>query len=442
MNSETRPAPEPSIRPYFALWLGQAASLFGTQLVQFALIWWLTRETGSATVLATATLFGFIPAALLGPFAGALADRWNRQRVMLLSDSLVALVTAGLIALFATGRAEIWHVYLALLLRAAAGTFHFPAFSASTSLMVPERYLTRVQGVNQTLYGALNIASAPLGAVLMGLLPIQGVLAVDIVTALLAILPLLVIRVPQPTIRLEPDAPAAAVARPSFVADLRQGLRYAWGWPGLLAILLMSMILNLVLNPTFALLPLLVTQHFQLGALELGWLESSWGIGMVSGGILLGVWGGFRRRIVTSMAGLLVLGAAVLALGLTPAAPFTPAIGLLFVVGLANPIIDGPLFAILQATVAPEMQGRIIGLVMSGSKLMTPLGLALAGPAADAFGVRAFYIVAGIVVFATAVIAFFVPAVMNVEENDSQSASSPAREAAAGGQKFSEQIPG
>jgi DHA3 family macrolide efflux protein-like MFS transporter len=302
--------------------------------------------------------------------------------------------------------------------------------------------LTRVQGVNQTLYGALNIASAPLGAVLMGLLPIQGVLAVDIVTALLAILPLLVIRVPQPTIRLEPDAPAAAMARPSFVADLRQGLRYAWGWPGLLAILLMSMILNLVLNPTFALLPLLVTQHFQLGALELGWLESSWGIGMVSGGILLGVWGGFRRRIVTSMAGLLVLGAAVLALGLTPAAPFTPAIGLLFVVGLANPIIDGPLFAILQATVAPEMQGRIIGLVMSGSKLMTPLGLALAGPAADAFGVRAFYIVAGIVVFATAVIAFFVPAVMNVEENDSQSASSPAREAAAGGQKFSEQIPG
>ncbi len=165
---------------FFTIWGGQALSLLGSQLVQFALIWYLTVLTRSATVLATAALVGILPNIFLGPFIGALVDRWNRRKVMLAADSLVALATMVLAVLFAFNLIEIWHIYLVLFLRALAGTFHNNAMSASTSLMVPVEILTRVQGLNQMLNGGLNIAAAPLGALLLELLPMQGILAIDV----------------------------------------------------------------------------------------------------------------------------------------------------------------------------------------------------------------------------------------------------------------------
>ena len=176
-----------SLRPFYTLWVGQAFSLLGSQLVQFALIWWLTQQTGSATVLALASMVGLVPQVALGPFVGPLVDRWNRKRTMILADAVVALATLALAILFWLGIVEIWHVYVILFIRALGGTFHNPAMTASTSLIVPPEHLTRIQGINQMLNGGLNIISAPLGALLLQLLPIQGVLLIDLVTAFLAI---------------------------------------------------------------------------------------------------------------------------------------------------------------------------------------------------------------------------------------------------------------
>jgi MFS transporter, DHA3 family, macrolide efflux protein len=142
--------------PFFTIWTGQAFSLLGSQLVQFALIWWLTKTTGSATVLATASLVGLLPQVLLSPVAGAMVDRWSRRAIMMLSDGTVALATLALAGLFLSGRVEIWQVYLAMLVRAMAGSFHWPAMQASTSLMVPKENLARVQGVNQILMGGIE----------------------------------------------------------------------------------------------------------------------------------------------------------------------------------------------------------------------------------------------------------------------------------------------
>ena len=187
-----------SLRPFLTLWLGQVFSLLGSQLVQFSLIWWLTQQTGSATVLAMASIVGLVPQVVLGPFVGPLVDRWNRKRTMILADAAVALATLGLAFLFWSGQAELWHVYAILFIRALGGTFHGPAITASVSLMVPPEHLTRVQGLNQMLNGGLNIISAPLGALLLQLLPLQGVLMIDLVTAAIAITTVLLVRVPQP----------------------------------------------------------------------------------------------------------------------------------------------------------------------------------------------------------------------------------------------------
>jgi DHA3 family macrolide efflux protein-like MFS transporter len=160
-----------------------------------------------------------------------------------------------------------------------------------------------------------------------------------------------------------------------------------------------------------------VTEHFGGGALQLGWLESSWGIGMVLGGLLLSVWGGFRHRVYTSLSGLVVSGIAIVGVGLAPAAAFWLALGALFVAGFMNPLVNGPLFAILQATVAPEMQGRVFTLVGSLCSAMMPLSLAVAGPVAEAVGIRTWYVVGGAIFALIGVVSFSVPVIVHLEDN-------------------------
>jgi len=417
MSQENTNTQSKSMKPFLMLWSGQAISLFGSQLVQFALIWWLTQETGSATVLAMASLVGLLPQVLLGPFVGVLVDRWNRRVVMLVADSMVALATVALGLLFWMGNIQIWHVFVILFIRALAGAFHWPAMQASVVLMVPEEHLTRVQGLNQMMQGALNIVSAPVGALLLAVLPIQGILAIDVITAVIAIIILFFIFVPQPENQHIQSAQSLREFNREFQKDLKAGLRYVWSWPALMMIMVMAMFINLLLNPAFSLLPLLVTGHFGGGALQLGFLESMFGLGLVFGGILLGLWGGFKRKAVTSMCGLIGMGLAALVVGFTPPTMFYVAVLGAFVLGYMNSFVNGPLFAILQTVVAPEMQGRVFTLIGSLSGLMSPIGLIIAGPVADAFGVQSWFIIGGVATMLMGITGLFVPAIMNIEED-------------------------
>jgi DHA3 family macrolide efflux protein-like MFS transporter len=263
-------------RNFFTIWAGQAFSLVGSGLVQFALVWWLTVETGSATVLALGTLMGVLPQILIAPCAGAYVDRWNRRRTMIVADSVITLMAMLLMLAFLAGTAEVWMVLLAMFGRATVSGFHWPAMQAATSMMVPERHLGRVSGLNQAMFGLSNIIAAPAGAVLIALFPMWTVLSVDIVTAALAIVPLLFIPVPEPDRKAE--------GKPSLMKEMREGLAFLKDWHGALSIILLFMIANLLLSPAFSLLPLLVMDHFQGGAGEYAAMEALAGIGMLVGG--------------------------------------------------------------------------------------------------------------------------------------------------------------
>ncbi len=408
-------------RPFFTIWTGQAFSLLGSQLVQFALVWWLTEKTGSATVLASATLIAMLPQIALGPFAGTLVDRWNRRTVMIAADGLIALATLALAILFASGQAATGHVYLIMLIRAIGATFHWPAMSASTALMVPHRHLARVAGANQTLNGTMNIVAPPLGALLLDTFPIQGVLAIDITTALIAITPLLLIAIPQPERR-------AGQTPTSVRQDLLAGLRYVWSWPGLRILLVMAMAINFCLFPAFSLLPILVTKHFGGAAQQFAWTESVWGAGVVLGGIVLGVWGGFARRIVTLLAGLTGLGFTLTVIGLTPGAAFVPALVIMFFAGAMMSIHSGPFSAVIQAGVAPDMQGRVLSLISSATSLIAPVSLAIAGPLSDSFGVQVWYVLGGGLCVLMGFTGLMIPALLHIEDNhrDATPADHPA----------------
>lgn len=409
MENHTTPAHW--MRNFFLIWTGQAFSLLGSMLVQFALVWWLTQETHSATVLATATLAAVLPQVLFGPFAGALVDRWNRRLVMMLADTGIALATVGLAVLFWTGTIQVWHVYILMALRSIGGSLHWPAMQASTSLMVPHKHLSRIAGLNQSLQGGMNIVAPPLGALLISLIPIPWVLAIDVLTAALAVFPLFFVSIPQQKEISSETASPLVVLR-----DVRDGLKYVIAWPGLLAICIMATLLNFLMAPAGTLQPLLVTEHFHGTAWHLGFMESGWGLGVVAGGLVLTAWGGFKKKVYTSLAGIIGLSASVLLVGLTPGNLFGLAVAGMSVMGFMNPITNGPLFALLQTRVAPEMQGRVFMLVNSFAAAAMPVSMLIAGPLADWLGVRSWYLIGAVGCLAIGLAAFFIPAIIHIED--------------------------
>lgn len=419
-NHETKIIPQNWAPRFFTIWTGQAFSLFGSALVQFALVWWLTQKTGSATVLATATLVAFLPQIIFGPFIGALVDRWNRRVIMIVADGSIALATAFLFYLFATNQIQVWHIYAVMFIRSFGGAFHQPAMTASTSLMVPDQHLARLSGANQLLQGLVGIAAPPLGALLIELFSTENVLLIDIATAALAILPLLFIPVPQP-------ARDALKEKSSYWADLKEGFHYVVQWRGLLGLTILAMALNFMITPSSALLPLVITKIFKGGATELGWSEALFGVGMIAGGILLSAWGGFKRRIVTSLSGIIGIGVGCVLIGLVPADKFYLLLTANFIIGFTQVFANGPLMAILQSTVAPDKQGRVFSLLGAGATAMMPLSLLISGPIADLLGIRFWFIFGGSVCILMTIVGLFIPSIMNIE-NDRGAALTPVTE--------------
>ncbi|UCH04156.1 MAG: MFS transporter [Candidatus Thorarchaeota archaeon] len=389
---ETSELENDQLKDYMKIFGGQGFSLVGSALVQFALVWWLTYTTGSALVLSLATMMVVLPQVLASPFAGALVDRWNRRNVMIAADTLSAVVVAGLALLWAVGVIHIIHVFMAMAVRSTLGSFQWPALQASASLMVPKEHLSRVNGMYQALSGLAKIAAPALGALLLVLLPMQFVLAVDIGTAAMAVLPLLMIRIPQPMSETESDSTASSV-----IEDIREGFSYMKNWTGGRFITIALMLTNFILIPTFALTPLLVLLHFSGGAFELAWVESMMGIGMVLGGITLGVWGGFRRRMITALVALLAASVSISVVGLAPANLIQLAIIGMFAAGMMIPMASGSIMAVVQSTVPPNIQGRVFTVLISLGPAMTPIGLGMAGAVAEAFGIQAWYLLGGIV---------------------------------------------
>lgn len=415
-------------RKFLPIWGAQIFSLLGSGLVQFALVWYITQQTGSAALLATATFIALLPDVLVAPFSGALVDRLNRRVVMILADGSIALATLGLVLLFAFDRIEIWHIFVVLFLRSLGGTFHWPAMQASTSLMVPEQHLSRFAGLNQAIRGGLNIIAPPLGALLMSLLQFYQVIAVDVITAIIAIMPLFFISIPQPFRADSVDR----VTPSTIMRDVVVGFKYLKNWRAMFYVVLVAALLNFLLAPSGTLMPLMVTQVFKGDVWKLSLLESMMGIGIVAGGLTIGVWGGFKNRIITVLLGVIGLGLGVLIFGLAPTNLFWLAVAGMAVTGFMSPIANGPLQAIMQSKIEPEMQGRVMGLTNSLCMMMMPISLLIAAPIAELIGLRVWYWAGGALVMIIGGCSFLLRDVVNLEASKPsiQAQAAPVEDAA------------
>ena len=241
-------------------------------------------------------------------------------------------------------------------------------------------------------------------------IPLHSVLAVDLLTASLAILPLLLINIPEPKRDI-----ALEQGKTSVWKDTKIGFRYVWDWVGLRNIIFVAVSVNLVTIPAITIMPLLVKNEFSGGALEIASMQSAWAVGFLVGGVLLTVWGGFKRKILTASMGMFGTALGLLLVGLAHTVALQLALTGIFIAGLMNVLMNGPAFALLQTVVEEDMQGRVMSLVLSLANAMTPLGLLVAGPRADKTGVNVMFIGASFVFVICGAFTLVNPAIRNIE---------------------------
>lgn len=394
------PAERPGWRRDVALFLtGQTVSLFGSMLVQYAVMWHLTLVTKSGTVMALAAIFGFLPQAIVSLFGGVLADRHNRKILIMIADTVIAASTLTLALLMLAGHTDLWLIYLTLTIRSIGAGIQTPAVGALIPQITPMDQLMRVNGLNQTIQSAMALLAPAAAGAIYAAASIVSIFLVDVVTAVIGVSLLAVLRVPTL---------ARSDERSGYFADLVEGVRYIRHHAFLRWLLaLFAVVFLLTVAPSY-LTPLMLVRTFGDEVWKLTVLEMSFSAGMVVGGLVIAIWGGFRNRIATIMVASSTFGGLAVAMGL--ATNLWVFFTWMLIVGLAVPFFATPSMTLIQETVPAERQGRVFGFVGIVMAVAMPLGMTVFGPLADRVPVEDLLIGAGILMFVVVGLAALLPA--------------------------------
>lgn len=398
-------------KTFFIIWSGQAISLLSSAVVQFSIIWWITNKTESAIVLSSATLVGLLPQVLCTPFAGVFADRWNRKSVMIMADLLVAVSSLVLAMLFLYGEPHTMQIYIILALRAIGFSFHFPAFQASIPMIVPVEQLARTAGFNQALQSVVKIAGPLLGAIVLNVWSISGAMMLDVIGAIIANMMLLFVSIPQPA------SIQKTVHKNAIFGEMYLGFKALSEARGLFILTVVSAVSIFIYIPVSSMIPLIVIKHFHGDAWHIGVVRMFYGSGMLLGSIILGIWGGPKKKIYLINSAIISMGIDFIIMGSLPSNRFAWLIIAAAFLGLAIPMFNGPFYAILQTQIESSMQGRILSFVNGIMHIATPLGLILAGPVADKLGVNILFVFSGFFISTIGTGCFFIPSIIHIEGN-------------------------
>jgi len=367
------------LRAFLLVWFSQLVSVFGSGLTSFALGLWVYQTTGSVTAFSLMALAATLPRILVSPLAGAAADRFDRRIVMAVSDAGAGLSTLAVALLMASGRLEIWQLYVATLWGAACSAFQWPAYSAATAQLVPQEQLGRINGLVSIGRGASEVLAPALAGLLVGVIGVPGVMLIDVGTFLFATAVLLLVRFPAlPHAAPEPSTPAQP-PKAGLLQEAAAGWRYVIARPGLLWLLVFVAFFNLVWSMVGALAaPLVLNFSTPEG---LGWFITIAGSGMLTGSLVMSAWGGPKRRIFGVIGFELLSGLCFVLMGMKPAF-WRLALGA-FGAHFTIAVIDGSNKSIWQSQVPVEMQGRVFAVWQMAALSMTPLAYLSAGPLAD-----------------------------------------------------------
>lgn len=408
-------------KTFATLWTGQFISLISSSAVNFALIIWLSLETGSAEVLAYAAIAGLLPQALIGPFAGVFIDRWDRLTTMIGADTFIALCTLGISLLFLYGGWEIHHIYLLLGLRSMGSAFHMPALQAFIPSIAPKNELLRLAGLNQIIQSVSAIAGPALGALALGLMDIAYVLWLDIAGALLAIFSLLLIRIPSAkksvSIRQAGTEAGSEEREHPFrkaLSELVSAIQLISRNKGLSYLFLTSTVAMFCIMPVAVMFPLLTIQHFGGGKFEISVIEIIWGLGMLIGGGLLSLFkpGMNRATLINWMH--ITLGACLALSGIISQHAFLIFAALTAIGGVAASIYNATFTSLVQIKVDSAFLGRVFSMYFSLALLPSMVGLVATGFIADQVGIRLAFFILGTGIAVVGIFSFLIKPLMDL----------------------------
>jgi DHA3 family macrolide efflux protein-like MFS transporter len=378
---------------------GQTVSLFGSMVVQYVVMWYVTLETRSGTAVALYAVAAFLPQGVVSIFAGVLADRMNRKKLIIVADAGIALVTLGLALLMMSGVDDLWILLLAVAVRSVGAGVQTPTVQAIIPQISPANQLMRVNGIFQSIGSAMALVAPAVAAGVYAVFGLVPVFFLDVVTAVIGIGLLATVAVPT--------LARAADNVTSFREDLVEGMRYIWTHRIVRWLLVVFAIIFLLIVPPSFVTPLLVVRNFGTEEWMLAALEISFSVGMVLGGIVVATWLTKRSRM-----GLILFSTysfAVLSVAMGLSNNLWVFYGLMFLFGLGVPLFSTPFMTLIQETVEPEKHGRVfsyVGIVMA---LATPIGMAVFGPLADVIRVESLLIVGGLIMIGVMTLAVFMP---------------------------------
>ncbi|MDH5109149.1 MFS transporter [Lentilactobacillus kefiri] len=361
-----------------------------SMIVQYAIIWYLTKETGSATILSIATILGMLPMALLSPFVGPLVDRWEKKALLIVPDIVAAIfaiilsVSGGVFHVF-----PVWLIFVSLLMRSIAQTFQMPTIQSVMPTMVPDAELTRVNGQLGMVQSANMVIAPALGAFLFAIIPMQYLILLDVLGAILGISFLIWVQIPNN------EKIDAAL---HMLHNTKLGLQQLMGNKGLWYITITGAVFMLLIMPASSMYPLMTMKYFQGTVGQAGFIEVLYSSGMLAGGAIIGIWGNWADRMKPVIFSLFLVGVPTGISGLLPGnqTGFIWFAILNVIEGVASPLFNTLLMAMIQQSYPAKQLGRILGVLNSILSLTGPLGLIFAGPLADSLGVETLFIIAGI----------------------------------------------
>lgn len=359
------------------VWFGQVISLMGSAMSGFAMTIWAWQLTGSATALALVGLFWFAPNVLFSPIAGALVDRSNRKLVMMVSDISAGVITILYLALYSAGALEIWHLYVGGFIAGTFQAFQWPAYSSAITMMIPKNQYGRATGMMSLAEWGSGIFSPVLAAALLAPIGIAGILTIDIITFVFAIVALLWIQVPQPTQSAEGKA-----AQGNLWQESIYGFKYILQRPSMLGLQMVFFFGNLLSTISGTLISPMILSRSMNDALLLGSTQSVGSIGGILGSLLITAWGGPKRKVWGVLLGWGLSGILCLTLMGLGREGIIWAIGSFFG-SFFGPIINSSNQAIWMSKVAPDIQGRVFSVRRLIAQITGPFGMLIAGPLAD-----------------------------------------------------------
>ena len=372
---------------------GQAISLFGSSLVQYAIIWYVAKETSSGVMVMLMTICGFLPQVLISIFAGVWADRFSRKKLIIFADAGIAVSTLILAFIIMNSKDFFWALLVISAIRSVGAGIQTPAVNSAIPQLVPMDKLMRIGAINSSVQSVINLAAPAVGGAVLSLGAFYHVMFIDVATAAIGI-SIFGLFVPLP--RLERSE---GQMLPGYFDDLKEGVSYALGHLFLRRTLMVCGIFCFLIVPAALLSDLFVVRIFgdafpKDSYLPLTLNGMAFFAGAIFGGMVLGAWGGFPNRLKTLALGGVGFGVTTIGMGLIHS--FWIYLVIIFLAGFAMPFNNSPLTVMLQEKVEPEKQGRVFSLLQIVTILVMQIGIAVFGPLADRIAIQWLMIGSGI----------------------------------------------